>query len=248
MGIQDRDYMRERARKTQSVREQRERNPFSPSRAGPSTLVIALTWIAVAVVLYLGFLWLESRRSGQRLAGGNVAGMSIRPNKAPAAQVADEPQFVASVTPSARISSERDLPSVRARLPQGEPPEIPPARTGGTIYRCRAYNGGTFWAQAHCGQHQALIESIVPVPAGMSFEQQVELAEQRRPPTTTTIHNTHIEVNRTADASTKSECKALDARVEQLDAMARQPQSGQMQDWIRGQRQQARDRQFALRC
>lgn len=28
----------------------------------------------------------------------------------------------------------------------------------GTIYLCKAYSGGTFWAKAHCNQHSALIE------------------------------------------------------------------------------------------
>lgn len=43
-----------------------------------------------------------------------------------------------------------------------------------TIYLCKAYNGSTFWAKAHCNQHNALIERIVSVPDGMPFEQQVE--------------------------------------------------------------------------
>jgi hypothetical protein len=51
-----------------------------------------------------------------------------------------------------------------------------------------------------------------------------------------------------AAPSNKSECQSLDKQVEHLDAMARQPQSGQMQDWIRAQRQKARERQFSLRC
>ena len=46
----------------------------------------------------------------------------------------------------------------------------------GTIYLCKAYSGGTFWAQAHCGKHSALIESIVSVPDNTPFKQQVALA------------------------------------------------------------------------
>ena len=49
-------------------------------------------------------------------------------------------------------------------------------------------------------------------------------------------------------AAKKAECAALDARITSLDSLARQPQSGQMQDWIRGERQKARDRQFGIRC
>jgi hypothetical protein len=51
-----------------------------------------------------------------------------------------------------------------------------------------------------------------------------------------------------AAAASGAECRALDARVAQLDAMARAPQSAQTQDWLREQRRAARDRQFAIRC
>jgi hypothetical protein len=119
----------------------------------------------------------------------------------------------------------------------------------GSIYLCRAYSGGTFWAQAHCNQHSALIERIVSVPDSLSFEQQVKLAEQQRAP----INNTHTVINTATinDSSATnriSECKALDAQITQFDAMARQPQTGQMQDWISGEKKKARDRQFQIHC
>lgn len=125
---------------------------------------------------------------------------------------------------------------------------LPLAGQAGTIYLCKAYSGGTFWAQAHCGTHSALIESIVNVPDNMPFKQQVALAEQqRRPaPAPTTTVNTVAEPS--AAQQHQAECRSLDARVNHLDSLARQPQSGAMQDWIRGERKQARDRQFGLRC
>jgi hypothetical protein len=47
----------------------------------------------------------------------------------------------------------------------------------GTIYLCKAYNGSTFWAKAHCNQHNALIDRIEHV-ADVPWEQQVQQAEQ----------------------------------------------------------------------
>lgn len=44
------------------------------------------------------------------------------------------------------------------------------------------------------------------------------------------------------------ECAELDKRIASLDAMARQPQSGYMQDWIKERRKSVRDRQFAIHC
>lgn len=48
-----------------------------------------------------------------------------------------------------------------------------------TLYLCKAYNGSTFWAQAHCSQHNALIERMESV-ADVPFDQQVQQAEGAR--------------------------------------------------------------------
>lgn len=120
----------------------------------------------------------------------------------------------------------------------------------GTIYLCKAYSGGTFWAQQQCSQHSALIERIASVPDSMPFSQQVEIAEQQRNAATeasrASTTTTHTYTQTGPDQPT--ECKALKANVAHYDAMARQPQSGQMQDWLSAQRKTARDRQFKLRC
>lgn len=48
--------------------------------------------------------------------------------------------------------------------------------------------------------------------------------------------------------SGSAECEELDRRVTHLDAMARQPHSAAMQDWLGSERKAVRDRQFAIRC
>ncbi len=85
------------------------------------------------------------------------------------------------------------------------------------------------------------------MPAGLPFETQVSIAEQQRQAAERNIALESAPMPAAAP-SNKSECQSLDKQVEHLDAMARQPQSGQMQDWIRAQRQKARERQFSLRC
>ncbi|MES2978033.1 MAG: hypothetical protein V4731_06400 [Pseudomonadota bacterium] len=116
-----------------------------------------------------------------------------------------------------------------------------------SIYLCKAYSGGTFWVSTHCNQHSALIDSIVSVPGNLPFQQQANLAEQqRRPNGATTTVTTTVVTNEVA--SKQDECKALNAQVAHFDAMARQPQSGQMQDWLRGEKRKARDRQFEIKC
>lgn len=48
----------------------------------------------------------------------------------------------------------------------------------GTIYLCKSYGGATFWASAHCNQHNALIDRIETVADGISWDQKVQQAEQ----------------------------------------------------------------------
>jgi len=125
-----------------------------------------------------------------------------------------------------------------------------------TLYLCKAYNGGTFWASAPCAQYKALIERIESVPDGLPFDQQVNLAEQSRsaaarlaaPPAQNTTTTTNTVINTYTEPDHATECKTLNAHIAQLDAMARQPQSAQAQDWIAAEKKKARDRQFRVRC
>lgn len=128
---------------------------------------------------------------------------------------------------------------------------IPWPAHAATIYHCKAYSGGTFWSAAHCRDHNALIDRIVTVPDDIPFDQQVSLGEQARaqgatlaapPPQAVVVQKTHPQMDRSA------ECSGLAARIAQLDALARQPQSGPTQDWIKDEKRTARDRQFRLRC
>lgn len=126
---------------------------------------------------------------------------------------------------------------------------FPLCSDAGSIYLCRAYGGGTFWAQTHCNQHSALIERIVSVPDTLPFDQQVKLGEQQRQSAihTNTVTNTAV-INTSPAIRHIAECKALDTKIANYDAMARQPQSGQMQDWITAEKKKARDQQFRIKC
>jgi hypothetical protein len=68
MGIQDRDYMRERNRWRDSRPPVRRDRPFEPPNQSPPTLVIVFTWICIAFVLYKGYGWLQQKREDHRNA------------------------------------------------------------------------------------------------------------------------------------------------------------------------------------
>ena len=237
MGLDDRDYMRRDARELTQHRDR----PFTPPPEPLSLPMTILWWVAVAFLLYkLYGWWPEKRVTPVRSSPAAVTLPTVPPPvaRAPAPEEGISP-------PSARRPEPGRSPSV----PEYRVQETHNPQTGGTIYHCKNYSGGTFWAQAPCSQHNALIDRIASVPAGLPFDQQVQLAEQQRQAAERNIalQSTPLAAP-AATAGSKAECAQLDRRVEELDAMARQPQSGQTQDWIRAQRQNARDRQFALRC
>lgn len=241
MGLQDRDYMHERHRR-QSGREL----PFRPPPRR-SFLLPLLFWIALAAA---GFKFAEHWQSN-RAARAAQPPLHTQAEREPPA---DDPAEAARPSSEAVAAPPvRNPPTIVHAAPA--PLETAPAAprtttTGGTIYHCKDYSGGTFWSQAPCSQHRALIDRIASVPAGIPFDQQVEIAEQARQ---SAIART-MQATRTYAPSpdpalaSKAACNNLDVRVEQLDGMARQPQSASMQDWIRSERQKARDAQFRLRC
>jgi hypothetical protein len=227
MGLSDRDYMRERDR----ARRDSDR-PFTPpstSAGWPWTLLI---WLVAGFVLFKLYVKHEPSQ-----------------HQAPAKTVRIQQQELQAGTASrAEVDEERASAEVARQPPPTTTRNATPSSN--TIYLCRAYNGGTFWAQAHCNQHNALIERIAYVPPDLPFDQKVAIATEQRRHSAAMIQN-DIRIAQTSEgrsASPHNECKALDARIVQFDALARQPQSAQMQDWIASQRKEARDRQFRLRC
>lgn len=127
-----------------------------------------------------------------------------------------------------------------------------PFMTPGTIYLCRTYSDGRYWSNAHCRRDNALIERIVSVPVGMPFEQQVELGKAAERQGAGLMNGSQqVGPPRTpqqARSGSTNECRALAARINNLDALARQPQSATNQDRIRAERNTVRSRQLALNC
>jgi hypothetical protein len=137
---------------------------------------------------------------------------------------------------------------------------LPAVPQAASLYLCKAYSGGTFWSVESCQTKQALIDRIVSVPDGLSFDEQVRLGEQARAegdrlrqPDSGSGHSAatpkHSAAHR-ADHPTNKQaaCAALATRVNKLDAQARQPQSGRAQDRITAQKHKLRERQAELRC
>jgi hypothetical protein len=124
------------------------------------------------------------------------------------------------------------------------------------LYLCQGYGGGQFWTRAHCTQRGALVERVESVPAGMSFAQQVEMAQNQQrsaqaltpPPPPAAMSAPFGGQAPQGAADLQAQCQALDARIRRLDAQARAGGRQPDMDEIARQRKEARDRQFRLRC
>lgn len=227
----------------------RERHaPFTPPKETSLLLIVGI-WLAMAALAFQAISWWQDSKRQERTQHA----ASIQPRRLAETTTlpAASPPFASEVLRSLPQPREQIHPQPAQQRPAVTAPFERPSTGNGTLYHCKAADGRTFWAQAACSQHHAMLDRMTTVPTDLSFEQQVEIAEHRRqalmvpssPPAASIVAQTFSAPN--AD---KAECKLLDARVQELDALARQPQSAATQDWIRSERKKARDRQFELRC
>ena len=91
---------------------------------------------------------------------------------------------------------------------------------------------------ARIGAQRETIRTVEQLPVA----QQLQAAADEAAQAVARAHEQQLAALRQA------ECRQLDDTVRNLDSQARQPSSGQMQDWIRSQRTDARSRQFARHC
>lgn len=121
------------------------------------------------------------------------------------------------------------------------------------VFLCVSNSGGRFWSPNHCRERGALVERIEPVPGGLPWDQQVEIADQQ----TRRGHAVQQQAAQQRGATSPgvtgsngdtSRCAHFNERVAYYDRLARQPQSGATQSWIAEQRKEARDQQFRARC
>jgi hypothetical protein len=247
MGLQDRDYMHEPHRRD---------SPFTPPPStAPSGLYIFLILAFSAFALFKGYEWLLERQAKpQPIRQVSPVPLVVRPPVVTDTPSAATPirQWVKCIVNGQTLYSDTDCAG-GTLVARSAVPEVPwqPAHTSTgvtTLFHCKAYNGGTFWARSHCNQHKALVDRMVNVPGSLPFDQQVKMAEGIRLAAASTEPGQRSVSNRAAAPSNKNACMELENRIADLDSAARQPQTAESQDQLREQRKQARDRQFALRC
>ncbi len=146
--------------------------------------------------------------------------------------------------------------SPTARTPLGpKPRQASPAHSAPQpITKCVARGGRASYSDSPCpsGEQASniLVQPNLNLADGMSPQARAAFAQSNREAVVALRRMEQQQAAATVSAShhRSTECVALDDAVKGWDAMARHPQTGQTQDWIREQRKAARDRRFRLRC
>lgn len=183
---------------------------------------------ALAVVIVGGALWLLDGPLSQRMKGSS------------------------SETASSSSIQKPAFEEARDKV-QHQPENVTQdsATEPGKINKC-VLNGKTIYSNAQCptGAEVKSVElhdsaGIVSPPKEVLSEltakrKAAELAAERELEAQQRVAG--------ASSSKRDECQWLEKRIEYLDSLARQPQSGHTQDWIKEQKATARSRQFAIHC
>ena len=198
--------------------------PFSPPPA-PATGFVGkgLIFLLALFALYQGADWVLKQRLPitARPAETSPAAQAPYTPKTPAAESFSAPQ------PSPHVDSASAPPIVKCVV------------NGKTSYGDTPCAIGAASSQLKTRRDHNLMAAVRPQAARPSAPE-----EAAQPPASAMPSRPMVDVA----AARKTECQQLDAAIKQFDAESRQPQSAQRQDWIRSQRQNARDRQFRLSC
>jgi cytoskeletal protein RodZ len=186
-------------------------------------------WIALSALLlfglYRGAEWLLAQRVARPV------GVKSTPPPVPGA-----------------AESPRRVPSRPAANPSGGSSTT---STTVEVSKCTGAAGQTAYSDGPCPEGSTAttvrVDRNLNLADGMSAE--AREASNRNSAALAAQQQSHErQVARNTASDTRAECDALDAHVKWIDTMARQPQGAAMQDWLRNDRQQARDQRFRLGC
>jgi cytoskeletal protein RodZ len=154
--------------------------------------------------------------------------------------------------PSPAAHSPALPPSTTGRTARALPSASSDAAAPGTfeVTKCLAPSGKAAYSDGPCPEGSRAttvrLRRDVNVADGMSVEER-EASNRNSAAIAMQQQQYEREVARNVDSAT-AECSQLDAQIQWIDAVARQPQATYSQDRLRNERQVARDRQFRLHC
>lgn len=199
-------------------------SPFTPEPEKRMAPAIALIVMLVALALWFAL------RPPDWLASWRNAGTPVSPTSAPRSAAESQPAAKASV------------PATNAA-----PSEPAPRKSVRTVNKC-VQQGHTTYSDGPCPDGAKSAE--LAVRSDLNLMQAPEFAAPAAPTLVPvqTPPPPRPDVRIAMPGNTVWTCVGLEQRINYLDALARQPQSAQTQDWITEQKREARNAQFRMKC
>ncbi len=254
MGIQDRDYWRERYDENLNARRDPRDNPFTSGQSEMSflgKLILTIVVLLVAALVYryqsdiLRFLKEPPVVAPQRIAIQSpepavVAPRVLAPEKARSESTGQiyrcgNTYSNAPCEGGQQIAQQSSRPVDRSETKE--------------IYLCKDFQDRLTWESVPCSANGRFMDRIARVPAHVSWEEQVAIARQQRDKAHAIAAEQVVPLASRSTSSTPTECQILEQRIRVLDTECRvNACSMQRLDWVRFERKAARDRQFRIGC
>jgi hypothetical protein len=120
----------------------------------------------------------------------------------------------------------------------------------GSVFKC-VINGKAIYSDTKCGNGSSATRLILPDSAGFVSppkERLEDLVARRIASEREYERSIQMQIVATPLQTIKMECDALSKHINWIEGMARQPQTGQMQGWLKDEKARAQSRKFELRC
>lgn len=255
MGLQDRDYWKERYDENLNARRNTQDNPFVSEPTEMSFLSKFILTIAFLLVAALAYRYQSEISKFLRGYFPTHPQRSVvlkpEPPASPPKVLAPESPRFESTGQIYRCGSTYSNESCEGGRPLEQQPSRPVDRSvTKQIYLCKDFQGNLTWESVQCSINGRFMDRIASVPANIPWNEQVEIARQQRDRAHAIAAEQVVPVaTRPSGGNVNSgECQALEERVNWLDSLGRIGGGGYTMDWIRDERRKARDRQFRIGC
>lgn len=260
MGIQDRDYWRERQDQNLSARRDPSDSPFS---SGRNEMGFIGKLIITAVVLFIGVITYRYHFEIIRFIKGvpssavyqQAPQSTVLKPAEPTPAVAHRPATTELPKPESTGQIYRcgntysNSPCEGGRQIAQQSTSTMDTSITREIYLCKDIHDRLTWESVPCSLNGRFIDRIARVPANIPWESQVSLARQQRDKAYAIAAEQVVPVATRPVSRVPAECSVLEERIKLLDNECRvKACSMERLDYVRNERRNARDRQFRIGC
>ena len=260
MGIQDRDYWKERYNKNGSQNPHDSMDPHYWQRDKPFTsgahelsflakLIITLVLLLIAAIAYRYQAEILGLLRGPEIVALKRQEVAVRPPAITAARPEDLARTdTAPPAPSAQVfrcgSSYSNTPCANGREVEVAVNQRQDLSATKEIYLCKDHYDRLSWESVPCSTNRRFMDRIARVPSHLSWNEQVAIAREQRDRARAIANEQVVAVapRGVSGKANASECQALDEHINWLDSLGRIGGGGYTMDWIH------ETRRLAIRC